>query len=212
MAGAPRRAIESETPTERGGDDGRAESRRPCRTLERRALEAGALRLARLRGRGRCSSDSVAGHVQMKDSEFASGEAATALADARAGRPHPAGDRERAHPEPPVRRIEPRVRLDASPTVVQTLALQPNVTEHPEPDVQAAGGGQISRDGHSALVQFTSAATRTRRRTRSQPILDAVAGVQKRRTQTSPCARSATRARTTRSARPSTRTSRTPSG
>ena len=52
--------------------------------------------------------------------------------------------------------------------------VQKNVTNIQDPRVKPGGGGQISRDGHSVLVQFTITGEPTRRRTRS-PLLDAIA-------------------------------------
>ena len=117
------------------------------------------------------------GHVQMKDSEVASGEAATALRMLeRAGLTQPASE---------YVLIQSR-RYDASDpafvstiaSVVQTLALQPNVTNLQSPMFKQGGGGQISRDGHSALVQFDVRGDPNAAKDKIKPILDAVAGPQ----------------------------------
>ena len=120
----------------------------------------------------------VVGHVQMKDSQAAIGRDGDGAAHARAGRVQAAGDRERPDPEPPSTTQATRGSVARSPAVVQTLALQQNVTNIQNPLFTQGGGGQISRDGHSVLVQFTIRATRTRPKDKVEPILEAVAGVQ----------------------------------
>ena len=135
----------------------------------------------------------------MKDSDFASGEAATALRMLeQPGLTQPATESVL---------IQSRLYDASSPafvstiaSVVQTLALQPNVTNIQNPMFKQQGGGQISRDGHSVLVQFDVRGDPNKAKDKIEPILDAVAGVQNGNP-TSPCASSATRARTTRSAR-----------
>jgi uncharacterized membrane protein YdfJ with MMPL/SSD domain len=120
----------------------------------------------------------VVGHVQMKDSEVASGEAATALKMLeRAGLIQPATENVL---------VQSR-RYDASSpafvstvaALVQTLALQPNVTNIQNPMFKQGGGGQISRDGHSVLIQFDVRGDPNKAKDKIKPILDAVAGVQK---------------------------------
>jgi RND superfamily putative drug exporter len=119
----------------------------------------------------------LAGHVQMKDSEYASGEAATALQLLEhAGLTQPATENVL---------IQSRVYDASSPafvstvaTVVQTLALQPNVSNIQSPMFKQHGGGQISRDGHSALVQFDVRGDPNKAKDKIAPILAAVAGVQ----------------------------------
>ena len=120
---------------------------------------------------------SVVGHVQMKDSEVASGEAATALRMLeRGGMVQPATENVL---------LQSR-RYDASDpafvatiaSVVQTLALQPNVTNIQSPMFKQGGGGQISHDGHSALVRFDVRGDPNKAASKIKPILDAVAGVQ----------------------------------
>ena len=120
---------------------------------------------------------SVVGHVQMKDSEVASGEAATALRLLeRGGMVQPATENVL---------LQSR-RYDASDpafvatiaSVVQTLALQPNVTNIQSPMFKQGGGGQISHDGHSVLVRFDVRGDPNKAASKIKPILDAVAGVQ----------------------------------
>jgi RND superfamily putative drug exporter len=62
--------------------------------------------------------------------------------------------------------------------LVQTLALQPNVVNLQNPTLKR-GGGQISRDGHSVLIQFDVRGDPNTAKDRIKPILDAVAGVQR---------------------------------
>jgi uncharacterized membrane protein YdfJ with MMPL/SSD domain len=120
---------------------------------------------------------SVAGHVQMKDSDYASGEAATALGMLeRAGLTQPATENVL---------IQSRLYDASSPafvstiaSVVQTLALQPDVTNIQNPMFKQQGGGQISRDGHSVLVQFDVRGDPNKAKDKIEPILAAVAGVQ----------------------------------
>src|SRR5664279_176315 len=63
--------------------------------------------------------------------------------------------------------------------LVQMLALQPNVTNIQNPMFKQGGGGQISRDGHSVLIQFDVRGDPNTAKDRIKPILDAVAGVQR---------------------------------
>jgi len=118
------------------------------------------------------------GHVQMKDSDYASGEAGTAIRMLQgAGLIQPATENILVQSH----------RYDASsPAFVSTvaalaqmLALQPNVTNIQNPMFKQGGGGQISRDGHSVLLQFDVRGDPNTAKDRIKPILDAVAGVQK---------------------------------
>ena len=118
------------------------------------------------------------GHVQMKDSDYASGEAGAAIRMLQgAGLIQPATENILVQSH----------RYDASsPAFVSTvaalaqmLALQPNVTNIQNPMFKQGGGGQISRDGHSVLLQFDVRGDPNTAKDRIKPILDAVAGVQK---------------------------------
>ena len=120
---------------------------------------------------------SIVGHVQMRDSQYASGETAKAVRLL-----------EQAHftqPASEVVLIQSRTHTAADPIfisaiagVVQTLSLQQNVTGIQDPRVKSGGGGQISRDGHSVLVQFTITGDPDKAKDKVKPILDAIAGVQ----------------------------------
>jgi len=120
----------------------------------------------------------VVGHVQMKDSDFASGEAGTAIRMLQgAGLIQPATENILVQSH----------RYDATnpafvstvAALVQMLALQPNVTNIQNPMFKQGGGGQISRDGHSVLIQFDVRGDPNTAKDRIKPILDAVAGVQR---------------------------------
>ena len=118
------------------------------------------------------------GHVQMKDSDYASGEAGTAIRMLQgAGLIQPATENILVQSH----------RYDATnpafvstvAALVQMLALQPNVTNIQNPMFKQGGGGQISRDGHSVLIQFDVRGDPNTAKDRIKPILDAVAGVQR---------------------------------
>jgi uncharacterized membrane protein YdfJ with MMPL/SSD domain len=117
------------------------------------------------------------GHVQMKDSQAASGEAARALTML-----------ERAHfSQPAVESVlvqSPRYTVDSAQMqaaiggLILNLSGQPNVANIQDPRVKRGGGGQISRDGHSVLVQFTIKGDPNKAKDKIQPIIAAVAGAQ----------------------------------
>ena len=119
---------------------------------------------------------SVVGHVQMKNSEYASGEAATALRYLdQAGLVAPAGE---------MVLIQSRAYDASSPafsatiaSTIQTLAAQPVVTNIQNPLFAQRGGGQISPDGHSALVTFDVEGDPNTAQDRIAPVIDAVAAV-----------------------------------
>jgi uncharacterized membrane protein YdfJ with MMPL/SSD domain len=120
---------------------------------------------------------SVVGHVQMKDSQTASGEAARALELLeQANFKQPAVEnvliqsRRYTASDP--------IMLAAVGNVVQTLAMQKDVADIQDPLVRIGGGGQISRDRHSVLVQFTVRGDPDKAKDKIKPIIDAVAGAQ----------------------------------
>ena len=118
----------------------------------------------------------LAGHRQMKDSEFASGEAAVAVKML-----------ERANMEQPASEnvlIQSKTQVHTDPIfqsaiggVVQTLSLQPDAVNIQDPRV-ATSGGQISRDGHSVLIQFDVRGDPSKAQDKIEPIIAAVASVQ----------------------------------
>ena len=120
----------------------------------------------------------VVGHVQMKQSDAASGEAATALRMLeRAGMVQPAS--ESVLVQSSAYTASDPAFVSALAAVVQALALQPNVTNLENPLFKPGGGGLVSADGHSALVQFDVRGDPDKAQDKIKPIIEAVAGVQK---------------------------------
>jgi len=119
----------------------------------------------------------MVGHVQMRDSQYANGEVAQALKIL-----------EQAHfTQPAVEDvlIQSKTEAATSPAflsaaagLVQTLSLTPNVTDIQNPLTQPGGGGHISADGHSMLIQFTIKGDPEKAKSKVAPILAAVANVQ----------------------------------
>ncbi len=117
------------------------------------------------------------GHIQMADSKAAAGETATALRLLeRAGLKQPAT--ESVLIQSRTQTVRDAAFLSAMAGVVQTLSDQQDVANIQNPLVADASGGQISRDGHSALVQFTITGDPNTAKDRVEPILEAIAGVQ----------------------------------
>ena len=117
------------------------------------------------------------GHVQMRDSQAATGETARALALLdQAGMKEPAIENVLIQS----RTLTPEDPLFQSVIggVVQTLSGLPQVTNIQDPRVTIGGGGRISRDGHSVLVQFTIRGDPDKAQDKVKPILAAVADVQ----------------------------------
>ena len=120
---------------------------------------------------------SVAGYVQMRQSQYSSGETARAVRMLeQAGFKQPASEvvliQSRKHS------VADPIFVSAVGGIIQTLSLQQNVTNIQDPRVKAGGGGQISRDGHSELVQFMIKGDPDTASTRIKPVLDAIAAVQ----------------------------------
>jgi uncharacterized membrane protein YdfJ with MMPL/SSD domain len=119
----------------------------------------------------------VVGHMQMRDSQMASGEVARAIRML-----------ERANLKQPALEnvlIQSRTETASSPGflsvaagVVQTLSRQPNVTDIQNPLTERGGGGHISADGHSMLIQFTIEGDPDQAKDKVAPILAAVASAQ----------------------------------
>jgi uncharacterized membrane protein YdfJ with MMPL/SSD domain len=119
----------------------------------------------------------VAGHVQMQDSQGAAGETAKALGLLeRAGFKQPATENVLIQS----RRYtaDDSVMLAAIGGAVQDLSGLKDVTNIQNPLVKAGGGGQISADRHSVLIQFTIAGDPDKAKSKIKPILTAMAGVQ----------------------------------
>jgi len=121
---------------------------------------------------------SFVGHVQMADSQFAGGEVARALQML-----------DRAHFKQPALEsvliqsgaytADSHLMQSAIGGVVQTLAVQKNVVDLRDPQTLPGGGGLISRDRHSVLVQFLVRGDPDKAKDKIRPILDAVAGAQR---------------------------------
>jgi RND superfamily putative drug exporter len=120
----------------------------------------------------------AAGHKQIADSETASGEAAKAQRMLeQAGFKEPATEsvliQNRGQ-----RAEDPSFRSMIG-TVAAVLSRQRDVTNIQNPIAQQGGAGQISADRNSVLVQFDVKGDADDAADKIQPILDAVAGVQK---------------------------------
>jgi uncharacterized membrane protein YdfJ with MMPL/SSD domain len=95
----------------------------------------------------------LVGHVQMADSQYAGGEVARALKMLEgAGFKQPA--LESVLVQSTKYTAKEPIMQSAIGGVVQNLAGQKNVVDLQDPRTTPGGGGLISRDGHSVLVQF----------------------------------------------------------
>jgi RND superfamily putative drug exporter len=96
---------------------------------------------------------SAVGHVQMRDSQYASGEVARALKMLEGAHfTQPAV--ESVLIQDPTQVATDGTFMSAIAGVVQTLSDQKNVTGIQNPLVEPGGGGHISRDGHSVLYEL----------------------------------------------------------
>jgi uncharacterized membrane protein YdfJ with MMPL/SSD domain len=119
---------------------------------------------------------SAVGHVQMRDSDYASGEAAQALRLLdEGGLVQPAS--ENVLVQSRKYDVSSPAFVSTVAATIQTLALQPDVTNLQDPLYKQGGGGQISRDGHSVLIPFDVRGDPNEAKDKIAPILDAVAGV-----------------------------------
>ena len=117
------------------------------------------------------------GHKQIADSETASGEAAKAQRILeQAGFKAPATESVLIQ-SADLTEKNPQFQ-SAIAGVVQTLSGLESVTNIQNPLVQAGGGGQISADGHSVLVQFDVKGDADDAKDKVEPIVEAMAGVQ----------------------------------
>jgi RND superfamily putative drug exporter len=120
----------------------------------------------------------AAGHKQIADSETASGEAAKAQRILeQAGFKAPATESVLVQSKTATI-ADPKLRAAVS-SVVQTLSRQSEVTNIQNPLTMKGGGGLISADRHSALVQFDVRGDMDKAKSKIQPVMDAVAGVKK---------------------------------
>jgi RND superfamily putative drug exporter len=120
---------------------------------------------------------SAVGHLQMKDSQAAAGETARAL-----GMLEGAGFKQPATENVLIQSREWTVKdspmIQAIGSTVVALDGQRNATNIQDPRVSPGGGGQMSKDGHSVLVQFTVRGDPDKAKDKIAPILAAIAGVQ----------------------------------
>jgi uncharacterized membrane protein YdfJ with MMPL/SSD domain len=120
----------------------------------------------------------AAGHKQIADSETASGEAATAQRILeQAGFKAPATESVLIQSQDATVN-DPKLR-SAVVGVLAAISGRSDVTNIQNPLLTKGGGGQISADGHSVLVQFDVRGDADKAKNKVQPIMDAVAGVQK---------------------------------
>jgi uncharacterized membrane protein YdfJ with MMPL/SSD domain len=116
------------------------------------------------------------GHVQMKDSDYASGEAATALRMlSSGGLVQPATENVLIQS----RRYtadDPQFAALIAETAA-TIAQQPNVTNLQDPMFKQGNGGRVSRDGHSALITFDVRGDPNSAKDKVEPILETVAAL-----------------------------------
>src|ERR671936_430241 len=120
----------------------------------------------------------AAGHKQIADSDTASGEAAKAQRILeQAGFKAPATESVLVQSETATI-ADPKLRAAVS-SVLQTLSGQSQGTNIQNPLTMKGGGGLISADRHSALVQFDVRGDMDKAKSKIQPVMDAVAGVQK---------------------------------
>jgi len=117
----------------------------------------------------------LAGHRQMKDSDFASGEAATAITMLeRAGMTQPAMEnvliqsRRAVYTEPGFQ--------SAIGGIVQSLAVERNVVNVLDPRTRPDGANLIAKDGHSVLIQFDISGDPNKAQDKIAPIMKAVTG------------------------------------
>jgi uncharacterized membrane protein YdfJ with MMPL/SSD domain len=119
---------------------------------------------------------SLVGHVQMKNSEYANGEAARAIRMLdTAGLVPPATENVLIQSRR-YNATDPAF-VDVVSVTAQALSLQPNVTNLQNPLFKQHGGGQVSPDGHSALVTFDVRGDPNKAPDKIAPILGAVATI-----------------------------------
>src|SRR5438477_316163 len=117
------------------------------------------------------------GHVQMRDSQAASGENAKALAMREAGNFKQPAQESVLVKSATYTAKEPIVQA-AIAGVVQNLARQPNVTGLRDPRTLPGNGGLVSRDGHFVLIQFDVRGDPDKAQEKVAPIIAAVAAAQ----------------------------------
>jgi len=118
-----------------------------------------------------------AGHKQIADSESAAGEAAKAQRLLE-GADFKTPATESVLIQNKQESADSPAFVSAVATVVQMLALEPEVTAIDNPLLEKGGGGQISSDRHSVLVQFDVKGDADDAADKIQPIMDRIAGAQ----------------------------------
>jgi len=117
------------------------------------------------------------GHVQMKDSQMASGEVGRALQMLEAaGFKQPSG--ENVLVQSGRYTVDSRIMQSAIGGVVQNLARERDVTDLRDPRTLPHQGGLVSRDGHAVLIQFLVRGDPDKAQPKIEPILAAVQGAQ----------------------------------
>jgi RND superfamily putative drug exporter len=119
----------------------------------------------------------VIGHVQMKDTQMASGEVGRALKMLDQANFKQSALENVLVQSPKYPATSPVVQ-SAIGGVVQNLAQQKDVTNLSDPRTLPGGGGLISRDGHAVLIQFTVRGDPDKAQDKIEPIIAAVAGAQ----------------------------------
>ena len=117
------------------------------------------------------------GHVQMRDSQAASGENAKALAMREAGNFKQPAQESVLVKSATYTAKEPIVQA-AIAGVIQNLARQPNVTGLRDPRTLPGNSGLVSRDGHFVLIQFDVRGDPDKAQEKVAPIIAAVAAAQ----------------------------------
>jgi RND superfamily putative drug exporter len=119
----------------------------------------------------------MVGHVQMKDSQAASGEVARAIRMLERGDfNQPA--LESVLIQSQAYTAKSSIVQSAIGGVVQNLARQPNVINLRDPRTLPGNGGLVTKDGHSVLVQFAVRGDPNKAQDKIKPIIAAVAAAQ----------------------------------
>jgi uncharacterized membrane protein YdfJ with MMPL/SSD domain len=117
------------------------------------------------------------GHVQMRDSQAASGEVARAITMLDQG-----GFKQPATEDVLIQSsrytFTSRVVQSAIGGVIQNLAVEKDVTNIRDPRQLPGNGGLVSKDGHSILIQFDVKGDADKAQNKIEPIIAAVASAQ----------------------------------
>jgi RND superfamily putative drug exporter len=117
------------------------------------------------------------GHVQMRDSQAASGEVARAITMLDQG-----GFKQPATEDVLIQSsrytFTSRVVQSAIGGVIQNLAVEKDVTNIRDPRQLPGNGGLVSKDGHSILIQFDVKGDADKAQNKIKPIIAAVASAQ----------------------------------